>query len=100
MNTVKNNPFVLITTEWRGVFAGYLESQDDVLRKVTLSRARCAIDWMTKNGFIELAQVGPNSQSKIGAEAPEATFYGVTSIVKCTTEAEQAWLSHPVQKHE
>lgn len=87
--------FVLITTEWRGVFAGFLESQDDALRKAVITRARCAIDWMTKKGFLELAEDGPNEDSKIGAEAPRAEFYGVTSVSICTKKAEEAWLTHP-----
>lgn len=82
---------VLITTEYRGVFFGFLESKDD--RTVVLTRARCAIRWNTRHGFLELVKDGPNSESKIGSEAPRITLYGVTSIADVTDTAVQKWLA-------
>ena len=84
--------FVMVTTQWRGVFAGYLESDNDTV--VELSNVRCAIDWMTKGGFLELAEVGPNERSKIGNTAPYAKLQGVTGLWYCTPEAAKAWLNH------
>ncbi len=86
--------FVLITTEWRGLFAGFMESHDETLRAVVITRARCAIDCDTTRGFIELASDGPNKMSKIGAEAPRAFFHGITSVIGCTDKARDAWLNH------
>ena len=86
--------FVLITTEWRGVFAGYLERDDEDKRIVELSSARCAIDWMTKGGFLELADVGPNQRSKVGNPATFAKIQGVTGIWQCTDVAREAWINH------
>ena len=86
------NPFVLITTKWRGVFAGYLEADSDTV--VELSNVRCAIDWNTTGGFLELADVGPNKQSRIGNPASYAKLQGVTGIWYCTKEAEEAWVNH------
>lgn len=83
--------FVLVTTEYRGVFAGFLESQEE--RTVTLCRARLSIKWNTKGGFMELAKKGPNSGSRIGSEADRITLYGVTSIADCTAEAREKWLA-------
>jgi hypothetical protein len=83
--------FVVVTTQWRGVFAGTLVSQNESLGKIVLSNARCAMRWGTTDGFFELASKGPNSKSKLGAIAPEATLYGVTSFLVCTAEAEAAW---------
>lgn len=83
--------FVLVTTEYRGVFAGYLESQD--ARTVTLNRAKCAIRWNTDGGFLELAQKGPNEGSRIGSEAERITLYGVTSVADVTDEAREKWLA-------
>ena len=83
--------FVLVTTEFRGVFAGFLKSQEG--RTVTLTKARCAIYWSTTGGFLELAQKGPNPNSRIGSEAEEITLYGVTSVARCTEVAKLSWLA-------
>ena len=83
--------FVLVTTEYRGVFAGFLESQDS--RTVVLTRAKCAIRWNTGGGFLELAKKGPNDGSRIGSEAERITLYGVTSIADVTDEAREKWLA-------
>ena len=83
--------FILVTTEFRGVFAGFLKSQEG--RTVTLTSARCAIYWATTGGFLELAQKGPNPKSRIGSEAEEITLYGVTSVARCTEVAKLSWLA-------
>lgn len=80
---------VIITTSHRGVFWGYLESEKD--RTVVLTGARNAILWNTKKGFVELADVGPNSGSRIGARAQRITLHDVTSITECTDAATKAW---------
>jgi len=80
---------VLITTSHRGVFCGELESVEG--DKAILQNARCAIRFATTGGFLELAQTGPTSTSKIGAAAPRITLYDVTSISDCTEEAANAW---------
>lgn len=93
MNENSNEkPFVLVTTQWRGVFAGYLEDDRDTV--VELSNVRCAIDWMTKGGFLELADIGPNERSKIGNPAPRAKLQGITGTWYCTDAAKEAWLNH------
>jgi hypothetical protein len=86
-------PYVLVTTEYRGVFAGEEFQRDDDKREIVLKDARCAIYWATKKGFIELAQVGPNSKSTIGDVAPSIKLFGVTSVVECTAKAEESWRS-------
>lgn len=83
--------FVLVTTEYRGVFAGFLEDQD--ARTVILSRAKCAIRWNTEGGFLELAKKGPNDGSRVGSEADRITLYGVTGMADVTDEAREKWLA-------
>lgn len=80
---------VIITTSHRGVFWGYLESEK--ARTVVLTGARNAILWNTKKGFVELADVGPNSGSRIGARAQRITLHDVTSVTECTDVATRAW---------
>ena len=92
-DNTQNTKFVLVTTGYRGVFAGYLEKLDD--RTITLTRARCAIHWNTNGGFLELAAIGPNSGSKIGTEAERIVLFGVTSIIDCSDAAVEKWLSLP-----
>lgn len=86
--TVTTKP-VIITTQHRGVFFGHLESEKG--RTVVLAGARNAILWNTKKGFVELADVGPNSGSRIGARAQRITLHDVTSVTECTDAATKAW---------
>ncbi len=86
--------FVMITTEWRGVFAGFLVRDDEDKRVVELEQVRCAIDWETTGGFLELAEVGPSKRSRIGNTAPAAKIQGVTGIWHCTNAAMEAWTNH------
>lgn len=89
--TTKPTASVLITTEYRGIFWGWLEATRDGGRTVVLTGARSAIYWGTTHGFLELAQIGPNSKSRIGARADRITLYEVTSMTECTPEATAAW---------
>lgn len=86
--TEKAKP-VLITTKHRGVFYGYLDGRDGDC--VTLTKARCAIYWGTTTGFMELAQTGPTSKSRIGAVADRIELFDVTSIADVTADAEKLW---------
>ncbi len=88
----ETKPFVMVTTEWRGVFAGFLASDNETV--VELENVRCAIDWMTSGGFLELADIGPNKRSKIGNPAPRAKLQGITGLWYCTQKAKDAWLTH------
>lgn len=82
---------VVVTTQHRGVFWGTLEATSPDGRTITLTGARNAIYWATTKGFIELAQVGPNAKSKIGAVATRIVLHDVTSLTDCTAEATAAW---------
>jgi len=82
---------VLVTTIHRGVFFGALTEKNG--NAVVLENARCAIYWATTYGFLELAKVGPNSKSKIGATAPRIELFDVTSISDVTPAAANAWES-------
>jgi hypothetical protein len=83
---------ILITTEHRGVFFGYVpEDQDMTARTMALKSARCAIYWATKTGVAELAAIGPNENSRIGAEADIEAIHDITAVWAVTAEAEAAW---------
>jgi len=80
---------VLVTTKYRGVFFGYTE--DATGDTITLKNARCAIRWRTTGGFLELAENGPNSNSKIGSRAPSIELRGITSVADVSENAVKAW---------
>lgn len=89
MNVKNDKKAVLVTTEFRGVFFGYLAEREG--NWVALERARCAIYWNTSGGFLELAEDGPNDGSRIGSVAPRIELFGVTSISDVTAKAEEKW---------
>lgn len=87
--------YVLVTTQYRGVYYGRLTAYDEKERQCVLEDARMAIRWGTTNGVDELAVTGPTSSSKIGARAPKVWLPGLTSISDCTEAAVAAWSKVP-----
>ena len=89
---MKKGKACLITTEFRGVFFGYLEEDKDLPNRVTISKAKNCIYWSADcNGFLGLAANGPTSGCKIGVEVPELTLWKVTSITPVSDEAVKKW---------
>jgi hypothetical protein len=87
---------VIVTTEFRGVFFGYLpKNTDENAKDLVLLDARCAIYWSGVRGFLGLASHGPESGSKIGSKAPRVLLHGITSVSDCTPDAEKAWTTWP-----
>lgn len=83
---------ILLTTQHRGVFFGYVpEDQDLAARTMALQGARCAIYWGTTKGVAELAESGPTSKSRIGAPADLPAIHDITAVWSVTPEAEQKW---------
>ena len=86
---------VLVTTDNRGVFFGYLES-NDAPGSLTLSNARNVVYWSkATKGYLGLAADGPNSSSRVGPSVPSLTLYGITGIADCSPAAVEAWESAP-----
>jgi hypothetical protein len=81
--------YVIVTTAHKGVFAGYTE--DSTGSTVVLEEARCAIFWATSKGWLELAEIGPNSRSKISSTAPRLELRDITGVADVTPEAEKKW---------
>ena len=84
---------VLVTTEFRGVFFGYVNGKADKLpAKVMLKKARNCIYWSSDcGGFLGLASDGPTKECRIGKQVPELTLYKITSISPVTDKAVEAW---------
>jgi hypothetical protein len=72
------------------VFFGFAEdTSGDVIH---LKDARMAIYWGTTRGVMELAEVGPNSKSKISSKA-DIEIRSVTAVFEVSDAAKLAWES-------
>lgn len=90
----KKGQAVLVTTDQRGVFFGYVaqDYETDHPERVVLERIRNCIYWhATIKGFLGLAAQGPNKDCRIGPPSPKASVYGITLISDVTPEAVKAW---------
>lgn len=64
---IAEKKMVLVTTEFRGVFSGYIKDDSKLPAEITLTGVRNCIYWSPKiGGFLGLAAIGPNSSCKIG----------------------------------
>jgi len=83
---------VLITTEYRGVFAGLIDDDQDLsARSMPLKSAKMAIYWGTTRGVMELCESGPKKASKISLPADIPMLHGITAIFDITPAAWAKW---------
>lgn len=88
------NKAVLVTTEFRGVFFGYVKDDKNLPSDITLTQVRNCIYWSTDcGGFLGLAANGPTTGCKIGTRVPELRLFKVTSVSPVSDEAEKKWNS-------
>jgi hypothetical protein len=89
----KPERYVMVTTEHRGVFAGFAtDTSGDVIE---LRQARNCIYWsMELKGFLGLAATGPDRSCKIGPAA-DVQLRGITAVVEVTPEAQEQWEKAP-----
>ncbi len=84
----KEKKAVLITTEHRGVFFGYVEDASKLPAEITLSDARMIVYWdSATKGVLGLASAGATKDCKIGLKVPKFTAWKITSVSECTPEA-------------
>jgi hypothetical protein len=92
---MNNEQAVVVTTNSRGVFFGYIDGDTNVeahQETITLRRARNAIYWSADvKGFLGLAATGPTDACRIGPAVPALTLFGVTSVAKVTAGATERW---------
>lgn len=87
---------VVVTTEHRGVFFGYVEDDSKLPNEITLSNARMCVYWARSvRGVLGLASVGPNADCQIGYAVPKFTAWKVTSVTDCTPDAAEQWEAAP-----
>jgi len=83
---------VLVTTEYRGVFAGLiLNDADMTARAMPIKDAKMAIYWGTTKGVMELCESGPTSKSKISSKADIPMLHGITAVFEISPEAWKKW---------
>ena len=86
---------VMVTTEFRGVFFGYMEKVPEN-GSITLKQAQNCVYWSTDvHGFMGLASSGPTENCKIGPAVPSITLNKVTAVVEVSPEAAEKWKSQP-----
>ena len=88
------NKAVLVTTEFRGVFFGYVKDEKHLPDEITLTNVKNCIYWSSDvGGFLGLAANGPTSGCKIGVQVPELRIFKITSVTPVTDEAAKKWNS-------
>ena len=86
--------FVVVCTEFRGVFAGYAD--DVTADPITLTDAQMCVYWsQDTRGVMGLAATGPTKSCKITKPVPQMKAYKVTAVLDATKEAEEAWQNTP-----
>ncbi len=86
---------VVVCTEHRGVFFGYVKA-DSTPEKIVLTEARNAVYWsQSTHGVLGLAATGPKKDCRIGPAIPELTLWRITAVLACTAEAVSAWEASP-----
>ena len=86
---------VLITTEHRGVFFGYVEDEGKFPEAVTLTKMRNCIQWRGLNGFLELTTTGPIAACRVGPAAERGTLAKCTGMWDVEPVAVAAWEAAP-----
>ena len=90
---MSKDPYVLVTTEFKGIFAGY-SLENNAPDSLVLGEARNCINWLNGRGFLGLSSHGPDHNCKIGPATPTLTLYRITSVATCTAAATEAWCNH------
>jgi hypothetical protein len=86
---------VMVTTEFRGVFFGYMTGLPEN-GSITLKRAQNCVYWSSDvKGFMGLAATGPTKSCKVGPAVPSITLNKVTAVVEVSDEAAEKWMKAP-----
>jgi hypothetical protein len=87
---------IVVTTEFRGVFFGYVEDESTLPESVTLKDARNCVYWSSSvKGVLGLAAGGPNKDCRVGSKVPSLTVWKITGVAECSDVAVKAWESEP-----
>lgn len=83
---------VIVTTEHRGVFFGYVEDESKAPAEIVLTEMRNVIYWPSSvGGVFGLASNGPNKETRLGAKIKKIKVYKVTAIFDVEPDALKKW---------
>lgn len=83
---------VVITTEQRGVFFGYVLDDSQAPTRIDLEQARMCVYWHAEvKGVMGLASGGPTKNCRITNAIPKLTAWKVTAVLECSPEAVENW---------
>lgn len=86
---------VVITTEHRGVFFGYIDEKNIADKTIGVCGLRNCLYWPAEaKGFVGLAAVGPIEGSRVGPAA-DGVVQDITCVLRCTDSAAALWESAP-----
>lgn len=86
---------VMVTTEFRGVFFGYMTDAPEN-GTVTIKRARNCVYWSSDvKGFMGLASDGPSKNCRVGPAVLSLTLNKVTAVIEVSPSAAQKWEGGP-----
>ena len=89
---------VVVSTEKRGVFFGYLDDYEEnrFAENLTLKDCRMCVRWSSSiGGFNGLASKGPDNQCRVSPKVSEHNLQKITSIMLCSEDAVKAWEKEP-----
>lgn len=94
---------VMVTTNRRGVFFGYIDPPSIDGDMLAIKRARCCIKWVGARGFLGLANEGPGAQCRVSPAASELRVPGLqstadgkaTAVIRVSAEAVARWEAAP-----
>ena len=79
---------VLVTTEFKGVFFGYVNGNDWGTERLKLQNARMCVYWSSDvRGVLGLAATGPSKSCRIGPAVPAVTLVKITSVTEVSEES-------------
>ncbi len=83
---------VVVTTEHKGVFFGYVQDETKSPEQITLTDVRNCVYWpQAVRGFLGLAVSGPVQGSRVGPAAAVSTLFKLTGVFDCSPEAVDVW---------
>ena len=90
---------VVVFTDYRGVFFGWMKPEDEEAENMTLTGVRNCIYWAKSiGGVFGLAAEGPNASCQIGPVAPSLHLKKVHGVAKCNGAATKAWETAPCHR--
>lgn len=90
---------VMVTTEYGGVFMGYIEEDTHNNDPLLVDELQMCNYWDSETrGVIGLAANGPSNGCRITAPAGSSWLKKITAVVRLTSKAERKWRSIPWSK--